>query len=288
MAKLRFKKTAVTLRILKAAWQARPWAMVGFLVGAMLEVVSFLVTIYATAQLVGLLAVYASGGDTSGIWFWLGVEIAAGAGMSVGVWLMSWAKRLIYFRITEWSTRQFQAALCRLDIQDFYDDKVRNQINKAQSGYVWQISSLNEGSLDLVYALLRFVVTAAAVAQIAWWLVIVIAIFLLPVLFLNNQLAKVKWFVWDDKGDERHIFWGLDWLFRQPKQQMELRSSQARDYILSKIGGMNNQFYAQQERAAAKPTAWLGVASVLEGGGTAVGAVVALQQFLTGLISFQR
>lgn len=34
----------------------------------------------------------------------------------------------------------------------------------------------------------------------------------------------------DKKGNERHIFWGLDWLIQQAKTQMELRSAQAEGY----------------------------------------------------------
>jgi len=287
-AKQRLKKTKIVLRVLGIGWRARPGAVIGFFAGALLETVAFLVSIFASAQLAGLLAQYISGKSTNGIWFWLWTDVAAAAVMGVSFWIMTWTKRLLYFRTTTLITYQFQAALCRLDIQDFFDDKTRNQINKVQNGYVWQISGLNEATLDLFYGIIRFGATAAVVAQIAWWLIPVIGVFLLPTLLLNNRLAKMQWFVWDAKGDERHIFWGLDYLIRQVKNQMELRSSQARGYVLQRIHDMNLRFYDRQEHEFSKPNNWLGVAKIIEVGGTAAGSILALRQFLAGVITLEK
>jgi ATP-binding cassette, subfamily B, bacterial len=285
--RLRLRKTKLVFRLLGIAFHERPWAVVGFFGGALLEVSSFVVSIYATAQLAGNLARYAQSGSTDSIWFWLWIDVAAAGVMGIAFWLMEWTKRLLYFRTTAWATREFQATLSRLDIQDFYDEKIRNQINKVQSGYTWQLSNLNQAMLDLAYGILRFIVTAIVVARISWWLIPVIMVFLLPSLLVGNRMAKVSWFVWDTKGDDRHVFWGLDWLIRQAKNQMELRSSQARGYVLGRIAEMNNRFYRKQETEAAKPNRLMGPAKLLEVGGTAVGSVVALRQFLAGTISFE-
>jgi ATP-binding cassette subfamily B protein len=288
MGKISFQKTKLVLRILSLAWQVRPWAVVGFFVGAIAEIISFLATMYASAQLAGLLARYTSGSDTSEIWFWLWIDIAAAVVLGLSFWLMSWTKQLMYFRITRWATNEFQQILCRLDIPDFYDETIRNQINKVQAGYTWKLSNLTQSTLDLVYAILRFGVTALVVAQISWWLIPLIALFLLPTLFIENRMAKVSWFVWDSKGDVRHVFWGLEWILRQAKNQMELRSTQARQYVLAKIDRMMSSFYTDQEQQSAKLNRFLVPSKVLEVAGTAVGSVLLLRQFLGGAISLER
>lgn len=285
--KRRFEKTRLALRVFAIGWRNRPSAVLGYFGGVLLDVVGFIVAIYATARLSALLAQYFVGGDTTGIWFWLAVDIIAAIAASVGSLLMMWMKRLMYFRTTAWATAEFQAALCRLDIQDFYDEEARNQINKVDSGYTWQMSNLNEGVMDIAYALIRFVATAAVVAQVSLWLIPIIAIFLIPTLLLNNRLSKVQWFVWDAKGDERHTFWGLSNLVRQVKNQMELRSSQTQGYVLSRIGDMNRDFYASQEAKASGPSRLMIPAGVLEVGGTATGSIIALQQFISGVISLE-
>lgn len=282
------QKTHLALRVFAAGWRNRPKAVLGYFVGVLLDVVGFVVAIYATAKLSALLAQYFVGGDSTGIWFWLVVDIIAAVAAAVGAWYMMWMKRLLYYHTTAWATAEFQSALCRLDIQDFYDEEIRNKIHKVEGGYTWQISNLNEGVLDIMYAIIRFIVTAAVVAQISLWLIPVIALFLVPTLLLNNRLSKVQWFVWDAKGDERHVFWGLGNMMRQVKNQMELRSSQTLSYVLSKVGKMNRDFYANQEAKAAGPSRLMVPAGVLEVGGTAIGSIVALRQFLSGAISLEQ
>jgi ATP-binding cassette subfamily B protein len=278
----------VMFRMLNVSWHIRRKAVAGFFGGALLETGSFIVSIYATARLAGLLAAFVSGGPTDDIWFWLWIDIAGAAGIGLGFWLMSFSRRLLYFRTVEWSTREFQTTLCRLDIHDFYDDETRNQLNKVQSGYTWQMANFGGMVLELLYALLRFVATAAVVAQITWWLIPLITIFLIPSLVAEQRLAKVTWFVWDSKGDQRHVFWGLEWLIRQAKNQMELRSSQARTYVLDKIDDMSRDFYRTQERQFSRGNRFMVPAKLLEVVGTALGSIVVLRQFLGGAISLDR
>lgn len=260
----------------------------GFALGAVLETGSFIVSIYATAKLASLLAAYTKHGATHQIWLWLWADIAAAAVTGIGFWLMSICKRLLYFRMVRWSTNQFLLTLCQLDMPDFYDEKVRNQINKVQSGYMWQVSNFTEAALDLIYGVLRFVVTAAVVTQITWWLIPLIALFLIPSLIVEGKLAKVQWFVWDSKGDTRHIFWGLEWIIRQSKGQMELRSLQARTYVLDKIDRMNRTFYGEQEAKFRGVSRFASPAKLLETAGTAFGSIVLLRQFLVSAISLDR
>ncbi len=286
--KTAWHKARLMLRILQVAWRIRPKALIGFAIGAIMETTAFIVSIYATAQIGGLLARFVQGGPTHEIWFWVWIDIAAAAVIGMAFWLMSLFKDLLYFSIVQWATHEFQAALCRLDMKDFYDEEIRNQINKAQSGYTWQMSNFGQTTLDLLYALLRFGATGAVVSQITWWIVPLIAIFLMPSLIAEGKLAKVKWFVWDTDGDTRHIFWGLDWLLRQPKNQMELRSSQARAYVLKKIDDLNVRFYSKQEQKYKSFSRFMVPAKLLETGGTAAGLIVLLRQFLGGAISLDR
>lgn len=279
-------KTSV--KVLSVSWKTRPRAIIGFFCGAILEIVSFIVTIYATAQIGALLARYIVGGDTSRIWWWLVVDIAAAIGVALGYWIMSVNKLLLYYRLVQWSTSAFTETMCSIDVADFYNSKVRNQINKAQNGYTWQIPNFAEATLDLIYGIIRFVVTAVVVAQINWWLIPILGIFLLPSFLAEKRLAKLQWFVWDAKGDERHVFWGLEWIIRQAKHQMELRSTQATSYVKNKLSRMNRDFYANQEREYRRINRFMGPSKVIEVLGTAIGSVILLQQFLTGSVPLEQ
>jgi ATP-binding cassette subfamily B protein len=280
--------TQTIMRLLKMSWRARPVAFILYFVGAVTEIAASILTLYASAKLGALLAKFITTNNTDMIWFWLWIDIAAAGAIGLGFWIMEYAKRLLYYEISAWSIRVFMQAICYIDVHDFYNEEARNQINKAQNGYSWQISQASWVSLELVYSLLRFAAIAVVVAQINVWIIIVLAVFLIPTLISENKIARVQWFVWDEKGDQRHVFWRLEALIRQPKQQMELRSSQAREYVTAKINKMNKIFYAKQEQKFRELSPLSLSSKMLEVGGTAIGSVVVLKQFLNHAISLDK
>lgn len=274
--------------MLSVGWQARKTAMVGYFVGASIEIAGMLLAIYATAKIGSLLAEFVTTRDTDGIWFWLAADTIGALAIGFGFLIMNYCKRMLYFEFVRWSTNNYLAAMCRLDLAEFYDSDMRNQLNKVQGGYVWQMPNLSDACLDLLYGIMRFLAITFVVAQITWWLVPLIALFLIPTLLGESHMAKMQWFVWDSKGDFRHIFWGLEYIIRQAKGQMELRSTQASAFVLNKIESMNIGFYKEQEHKYRTGSRLLIPTKMLEVAGSTIGLVVVLRQFLTGMISLER
>lgn len=278
----------VSRRILAIAWRLRKTALLLFFLGSVLEISGFILALYATAQLGSLLAAFVTTGSTNMVWFWLWVDIVGGLVISVGFMIMGYAKRLMYFNIVRWATNIYLEMLCTIDLPDYYEEDRRNELNKVGNNYIWQLPNLAETTLDLLYGILRFLAITLIVAQINWWIVPLIALFLVPTLLAESKMAKLRWFVWDQKGDERHIFWGLDWILRKAQGQMEIRSTQAGRYILDKIDSMNLIFYKEQEKQFKNAHKSLVPTKILESAGTAIGAIVVLRQFLSQIISLER
>ena len=292
MLKLRSKNLrrhgSISWRMLKQSFRLRPSMSALYLLGAVIEISASILTIYASARIAGLLAQFVQSGDAGNIWYWLLADIVAAAGTVLGFAIMSYAQRILYFAFAQWATVEFQATLCGIDMPDFYDEAMRNKINKVSGGYTWQIANLATANFDLIYGVLRFLAITTVVSQITWWLVPLIMVFLIPSLIAEGKVSKILWFVWDEKGDERHVFWGLDWIIRQPKGQMELRSTQARGFVLGKINSMLGIFYSEQEKKYNTASQLIFPTKLLEVGGTALGAVVLLRQVLSSAISLER
>ena len=282
------RRINLSVKMLKQAWRLRKRSLITFFVGAFLETGGSISAIYASAQLSALLAKFATTGSTVGIWYWFWVLLITGLLTGLGFLTMSYAKRELYFVFVRWSTNTFLKALTEIDLPGFYDDTIRNQINKVAGSYTWQMSNLSEANLDLMYGLIRFVAITAVVSQITWWIVPLIAVFLVPTLISDSKVANLQWFVWDQKGDERHTFWGLEYIIRHSKGQMELRSSQAAKYVLNKIDTMNRIFYSEQEHRYKKARPMLIGSQVLENIGPAIAGIVVLKQFLTKAISLEK
>lgn len=287
--KIPFKKNArLSSRLFKAALSVRPGAVAGYFLGAVMEIGGSIAIIYATAKLGALLASFITTGQTEDIWMWVWLGIAATAVTAMGFFVMSYAKRMLYFSLVRWSINNLLGSMSRVDIADYYDKDFRNKINKVSAGYIWQIPNLSDANLDLAYGILRFLAMTAVVSQITWWIVPLIALFLIPSLIAESRLAKLQWFVWDSKGDERHIFFGLENIFRKAKAQMEIRSTQASGYILGKIDNMNLKFYQEQRGKYKSATRALVPTKLLEVAGTAIGEIVLVKQVLARSISLDR
>lgn len=282
------RQFTVCKRILSISWSLRKSSVLLFFLGAALEIAGFIVALYATAQLGALLARFITTGSSDMIWFWLWIGVATGLVIAMSFTIMGYAKRLLYFSVARWATNAYLLMLCRIDLPDYFDEDRRNELNKVGNNYIWQLPNLADTTLDLLYGILRFLAIALVVAQVNWWLVPLIAIFLVPTLLAESRMAKLSWFVWDQKGDERHIFWGLDWILRKAQGQMELRSTQASQYALDKIDTMNAGFYKEQESLFKQAHKALIPTKILESTGTAIGEIVVLLQFLGRSISLER
>lgn len=282
------KLSRVGWRTLSIAWRVRPSVVISHVGGGILETAASIITMYASAKLAALLAVFITTGNTNGIWFWLWVDIAAAILTGLGFWIMSYSGRLLYFAMNKWCVNTFLNALSTIDIADFYDDDTRNKINQTQSGYEWQIPNLSYSLLELIYGIIRFTAIAFVVAQISWWLVVIIALFLVPTLLSDGRIAKISWLIWSDKGDNRHVFAQINSIIARPKEQMEIRSMQTKNYLLNKISNINDSFYQKQEnqyKSAGKVSI---LSKILEVGGVAIGSITLLRQFLAGGLSLER
>lgn len=272
----------VGYRVLRISFFVRKSAVILYLFGAFIETFGSIFTIYATAKLFSLLANFSSGGPTSEIWFWLIMDTLSAILIGIGFWVMYYAGRLVYFALNKWTVNAFMNVMCRIDIDDFYNEEIRNQINKARNGYTWQVPNITHMYLELIYGFMRFSAIAIVVSQINWWLILIIAMFLVPTLLSDGKIAKIQWLIWGEKGDNRHIYTGIDNMISKPKNQMEIRSMQTSDYILEKINKINNEFYNRQEKDYKKAARVSILAKILEIGGVGVGAVVLLRKFLNG------
>ncbi len=292
MAKLNVQKirrhVSISFRMYKIAMRLRPKIVILYFVGAAMEIGSSILTLYASAQIAGILASFITTNNAENIWFWLFVDIVSAIGIGLGFVIMKYCNNILYIEFGHWSTIQFQSTLCRIDMPGFYDEETRNKINKVQQGYTWQISNLIQSNLDLSYGILRFLALTLVVSQIVWWIVPLIALFLVPSLIAEAKKAQAQWFVWDSKGDERHVFWGLDWILRQPKGQLELRSTQASEFVIDKIDKMLGTFYAEQERKIKDSQGAVVVTKITETIGAAAGSVYLLSQVLSRTIPLDR
>jgi hypothetical protein len=86
-------------RMLGAINQTQAVAIIIHSFGGLIEISSSLLTIYASAQIAALLALFVASGNSGNIWFWLWVDVAAATGIILGFAIMQFAQRILILHL---------------------------------------------------------------------------------------------------------------------------------------------------------------------------------------------
>lgn len=237
----------VVWQTLSLSWRLAKSQVLLYAFGAFLEIAGMLLTTYTGARLISSLFTAAQNpGQRGEVWFWLTGTIAGQLLVNLGFWLMSYSGRIVYIVVAKWSSLTFMRQLSTIDIQMFHDTDSRNMINKLESGYSWQIPNATSNTLQLLYGCVRTLAIIMVIATVAWWVAPFLILFLIPSLVAESKTAKASWFVWDEKGDERHVFWGIAHLMARARSQLEIRALQAKNALIDIVDGMSSKFQLKQ------------------------------------------
>ncbi len=239
--------------VTKVAFRSATWSSSLYLVSNILRIGFNLFAYYATARISALL-VDVIANDTSTdqlkLWFliWSSTSI-------VGYSLYRLSEnmlRYIYYRVIKWTTRSYQRQLCDIDMADFYNKDIRNEMNRLTSGIDWKVPNASTSALTIIQSTINTIATVITVGIVAWWLIPLFIALMLPYFIYESRIAKVNWFMWGEEGDSRHIYWGIQNLLEHAKKQFEVRALTAKKKLLSITGSMNDTFYGKQEAAVKK------------------------------------
>lgn len=137
-------------------------------------------------------------------------------------------------------------------MSDFYDNEIRNEINRINSGFAWQIPNAGTNALLIIQSTANTIATIVTVGIVAWWLIPLFVLLILPTFIYESKISKIGWFVWDQKDDSQHIFWGLQSIFTQAKHQFEIRALTSSKRLLTIATKLNGDFYSRQEQEVKK------------------------------------
>lgn len=261
----------IVRKTLSLIWSLSKTHFTVYFAGAISEIIGTVITALASAKLItSIILAIGDASFRSEVWFWLVIVVGAQLLINVGFWLMNYGRRIIFILSSRWSSMTFMRQLSTIDIKDFYETNIRNDINKLEAGHSWRISNLTGSVLELVYGILRAIVIILIAANIAWWVVPILIAFMIPSLIAETRTSKAGWFVWDEKGDERHVFWGISWLMSKAGKQMEIRVQRARSSLLKIVDDMLIKFQNKQRKIFQKANRIIGISKVFEVAGIAI------------------
>jgi ABC-type multidrug transport system fused ATPase/permease subunit len=275
--------------IVKASFVNSPIQAVLYLTFAVIQITANLASIFVGAKMsAALVDAIGHRADSSRVWHWLILVIVASIVGNGAYRAMEIVTQFSYYRMVRWSTESYLQQLCRIDMADFYDATIRNQINKINSGFTWRVANASNNSMRLIQSGINLLATIITIGIIAWWITPLFIVLLIPVFIYEARMAKVAWFVWDEQDDKQHIFWGVISVFQQAKKQFEVRALTASDRLLNIAKGLNKDFYSGQEKSVKKlnPLAMLTV--LLQVARESLAQVWLLQRTIAGKLALDQ
>lgn len=196
------------IEALKLSWAVSKKSVMTYHVGTILDITGIILSTYAGAKVIGLLfSALQNSSLKSSVWTWLAIAVFGQLLTTVGHWLKEYNRKVFYLLINLWANDAYFKQMSRIDINDFYNPESRNTINKLKTGFNFRVADCVYRSHTVVSELVKTLAIIITIGTVAWWVIPLLIIFLLPSSLIEAAVAKFSWGIWDTKGDEKHVSW---------------------------------------------------------------------------------
>lgn len=232
--KLGFTEAIRTIgKSIKLSWRISKKSVLAYHIGNFIGIAGLLLTTYAGAKVISFLFSAIQNSDLkSSVWLWLGIAVFGDLISNIANWLKKYNMKVLYTLASVNSTDLYFKQMCKIDIDDFYNADSRNTINKLRLGFEYRLSECISKSHIVLSELIRSLAIIITVGTAAWWVAPLLIVFLLPSLFIESKMAKLHWGLWQTKGDDKQIVWGLNYYISKPDAQLEIRALQTKNKII--------------------------------------------------------
>lgn len=141
-----------------------------------------------------------------------------------------------------------------IDIQKYEDPKFNDLLNKVNENY-YKILNFTDFILFTFENVIQIVLGAVIMIQYAWWAPVVIAIGLIPDLFVEMKYGRQVWGIWDAKAETKRRYFENRRHFMSIGSLMELKIFGSKQSFLKRINhhiGEFNAEVAESERGRIK------------------------------------
>lgn len=252
-------------RTLKIHWQLDRAGLISYLLLAGLQVVSGILTVFFTSRIVGDLTLIIQGqpAEDTSVYLWLGLSVAALFAERFAWRWLYFIDRKTWIRWYSSNTYSFNSAVSRLSMEQHHDAEFQKVLAKLQQEYEYTPQNYAQSIIQLVHSTARLFSSLAVAVTFAPWLVILMAVSLIPGFFTEKRLSKLLWNLWGEKGDKNLLAYRTT-LFLQDKNKLqESFIFGTRQHLLNIVKKLYGSFYEEQINRAdsIKPRAFASLLS---------------------------
>ena len=237
-------------RTFRYAWDFDRATLIRYALAIVTQIASSLAGAYFAAQVINELVIYL--GNDSGGTAPIFTNLILGAGLLTLEQLawryMSYAHSRSFLNWGTQMTPRFLMKISGLDIQRFEDSDFNKLINKLGGEYGWKPADFMNQCLNVLHGLLRMISTAIILISFAPWLVIILLLGVIPSLLIEQSQAKIKWGIWNLKGDASRRYFKVSGMMRDKQDIANMRLFGVREYLADYCRRMLGDFNDEQQR----------------------------------------
>ncbi len=231
------------------AWEFDRATLFRYGIGIVTQIASSLAGAYFAAQVINGLVQYLGGEiDSTRPIF---THLLLGAGLLTLEQLawryMTYAHSRSFLNWGTQMTPRFLMKISGLDIQRFEDSEFNKLINKIGGEYGWKPADFMNQCLNVLHGLLRMISTAIILISFAPWLVILLLAGVIPSLLIEQSQAKIKWGIWNLKGDASRRYFKVSGMMRDKQDISNMRLFGLREYLADYCRRMLGEFNDEQQ-----------------------------------------
>lgn len=218
------------------------------------QISSSLLMLFFGSRVIGSLFGYLSntGSSKEQIFIYLGLSVLFGVIEQTSWRMLQYFENRAFLKWNTWLAPSFNAKLASLDIQRFEDSEFNKLINKVLQDYGWKPSNFAFKMLNLLHGTLRIISVAALLIGFAAWMLPVLLLAVIPSLLVESRQSKIKWNIWQLKGDASRRYYKMSYLMEQKQSIMELRIFGLNSHFIKLMSGMLDEFNTSQRKALDK------------------------------------
>lgn len=146
----------------------------------------------------------------------------------------------------------FLKKISQLDIQYFENSEFKNLLEKAREGLWNRAQHLTIAVFNIIDGILRVSIAAVALYKLNPYLILIIALILIPELIIQTRISQVAWGIWNWKSPLRKRYWDLLDILQDARMITESKLYNLSQTFLSEIQHILKKFYKQDSVVAKK------------------------------------
>ncbi len=246
--KSRYSLPKNVLRTMRLYWQIDRDSLLFNLLLILLQVSSSILTIYYGSRIIGQLTKIYQHQHISSTHVYILLAALTIAG-TVERFSWRWITFLQRKNWIKWYveiTVDFNKAVSSFDMEQHHDHDFEKTIQKVAQSYQYTPQNFANYILELVHSVARLLSTLIVIATFAPWLIIIMIISLLPGYYTEKRFSKLKWNLWDERGDKPLLAYRTTNFLLDKYKLQETKIFQTRNHLLKLLKGLHGEFYGRQ------------------------------------------